>query len=179
MASFASSCTRGTSSIWTLEVESAGGLEKLLTIEVRPAGRLICQARGKCNRLATEKELHILHRWATQNNLRLAVRYPPPRHAPASPEKSQFLRAASRQTLAVFGNSSSHANTSACRTEASCALSIRQSEWPASVRLTDLSKFVLRRNAILCHSSISLALAANRHLEQVVFLAEYLLASSS
>lgn len=73
VASYASSCARGTTSIWTLEVETAGGLEKLLTVEVRPRERLICQARGKLNRRATEKELHILHRWSTQTGLRPIV----------------------------------------------------------------------------------------------------------
>ena len=39
---------------------------KLLTVEVRPSTRLICQARGKCNAMPAEKHRGILRRWAEQ-----------------------------------------------------------------------------------------------------------------
>ena len=72
VASYASSCARGHSSIWTMEVASCGSLSKALTVEVRNSARLICQARGKLNRLPTEKERDILKKWASEAGLRIA-----------------------------------------------------------------------------------------------------------
>ena len=45
---------------------------KVLTVEVNPATRLICQARGKRNALPTEKQRDILRRWAQRAGLQLA-----------------------------------------------------------------------------------------------------------
>jgi PcfJ-like protein len=72
VATYASSCARGRCSIWTMEVESLDGHTKAITIEVRNSVRLICQARGKANRLPTEKERGILRRWAEQIGLKTA-----------------------------------------------------------------------------------------------------------
>ncbi len=72
VATYASSCARGASSIWTLEIESFEGRAKVLTIEVRNAARQICQVRGKANRSATDKERAILRRWATKAGLTIA-----------------------------------------------------------------------------------------------------------
>lgn len=72
VGSYARSCAQGRSSIWTLEMESAEGKRKLLTVEVNNAARLICQARGKCNSLPTEKQRGVLRRWAERAGLRLA-----------------------------------------------------------------------------------------------------------
>lgn len=72
VASYAGSCVRGTCSIWTMEVDSSSGSEKVLTLEVTNASRQIRQARGKLNRLPTEKERSILMRWAETAGLRLA-----------------------------------------------------------------------------------------------------------
>lgn len=72
VASYAGSCARGHCSIWTMEVDSSGGCEKVLTLEVSNANRQIRQARGKLNRLPTEKERSILLRWAETAGLRLA-----------------------------------------------------------------------------------------------------------
>jgi hypothetical protein len=72
VATYAHSCARGACSIWTLEVETFEGRAKLLTVEVRNAARLICQARGKCNALPAEKHRGILRRWAEQAGLQLA-----------------------------------------------------------------------------------------------------------
>ena len=69
VATYAASCARGMASIWTLEVESRDGCEKLLTIEVRNSARLICQARGRMNRMPTQRELNLLHRWAATAGL--------------------------------------------------------------------------------------------------------------
>ncbi len=72
VASYAASCAHGRSSIWTMELHSNQELQKLLTIEVRTQDSTICQIRGKCNRLATEKERLVVQRWATKAGLRLA-----------------------------------------------------------------------------------------------------------
>jgi len=72
VATYASICANGRSSIWTMEYESASGSTKVLTIEVRSAARLIYEARGKANRMPTEKERKILGRWATKAGLSVA-----------------------------------------------------------------------------------------------------------
>ena len=53
-------------------MQTEAGLEKLPTVEVRNASRQICQAHGKLNRIPTERERNLLHRWATAAGLRLA-----------------------------------------------------------------------------------------------------------
>ncbi len=72
VATYARSCAKGASSIWTLEVESYAGKRKVLTVEVNNAARLICQARGKCNARPGDKHRRILSRWAEQTGLRVA-----------------------------------------------------------------------------------------------------------
>ncbi len=72
VATYASSCARGHCSIWTMEVESCEGFKKLITIEVSKVGNLICQARGKANRLPNEKEKNIIRRWAETAGLKVS-----------------------------------------------------------------------------------------------------------
>lgn len=72
VASYAHSCASGASSIWALDVETFEGRAKILTVEVENAARLICQARGKCNKLPGEKHRGILRRWAENAGLSLA-----------------------------------------------------------------------------------------------------------
>ena len=72
VASYAPACASGEVSIWTMEYESCTGLAKALTLEVRNAERLICQARGRSNRPATERERGIIRRWAEKAGLKLA-----------------------------------------------------------------------------------------------------------
>ncbi|HZZ78315.1 MAG TPA: PcfJ domain-containing protein, partial [Gemmataceae bacterium] len=72
VATYVSSCLHGKSSIWSMEVEKDGERQKMLTVEVDPAQRVICQARGKRNELPTEKCRDILRRWASQAGLQLA-----------------------------------------------------------------------------------------------------------
>lgn len=69
VASYARSCAEGASSIWTLEREDAGGVEKRLTVEVANARRQVAQARGRLNRLPQPEETEVLHRWAAQAGL--------------------------------------------------------------------------------------------------------------
>ena len=73
VASYANSCNRRYSSIWTMELETFSGVKKLLTIEVRLSTRTIVQIRGKSNRLPTEVERKIIRRWATQANLKVGA----------------------------------------------------------------------------------------------------------
>src|SRR4051812_8206552 len=64
VASYASSCVSGRTSIWSLRVRSASGEEaRLLSLEVHNATRQIVQARRKYNALPSEKERSILGRW--------------------------------------------------------------------------------------------------------------------
>ncbi len=72
VATYAASCARGRCSIWTMEVETFGGIDKTVTIEVRTSARMICQVRGKANRLPSEKERRIIQRWAESSGLSLA-----------------------------------------------------------------------------------------------------------
>ena len=53
-------------------METFEGRSKILTVEVQNGARLICQARGKCNKLPGEKHRAILRRWAEQAGLSLA-----------------------------------------------------------------------------------------------------------
>ncbi len=72
VAIYGSSCARGDCSIWTMELETFEGRTKLLTIEIRSHKLLICQARGKANRMRTERERGVLRRWAAQAGLTIA-----------------------------------------------------------------------------------------------------------
>jgi hypothetical protein len=69
VASYANSCHKGICSIWSMEVETDFGTEPLLTIEVNHQRKEMCQARGKANRLPTDKEKDILRRWAAKEQL--------------------------------------------------------------------------------------------------------------
>ena len=72
VATYATSCARGFSSIWTMEVESFEGISKAVTIEVRNSSRLIAQVRGKANRLPRQKERQVITRWAEAVGLKIA-----------------------------------------------------------------------------------------------------------
>jgi hypothetical protein len=71
VATYAKSCAHGACSIWRMEVETAEGTTKILTIEVRSDTKLIAQARGKCNALPAEKHRGLMRRWADQAGLQL------------------------------------------------------------------------------------------------------------
>ncbi len=72
VATYAPSCANGYTSIWTMELESFEGHRKVVTIEIRNNVRLICQIRGKANRLPSDKEKNIINRWATKVGLKMA-----------------------------------------------------------------------------------------------------------
>ena len=71
VATYAPSCAKGQSSIWTMEVDSSESVRKAVTIEVQSKSNLICQVRGRANRFATEKERKVIERWAETNGLRV------------------------------------------------------------------------------------------------------------
>jgi hypothetical protein len=71
VATYARSCAQGACSIWALEVVGPKGQSKLLTVEVRSATRVVCQARRKGNGLPTDEQRGILRRWAAQAGLRV------------------------------------------------------------------------------------------------------------
>jgi hypothetical protein len=72
VASFATSCHQGKRSIWTMDLETDEGTEKHLTIELDMAKKTIVQVRGQYNRFPINKEMEILRRWASQNELKVA-----------------------------------------------------------------------------------------------------------
>ena len=65
--SYADSCIKGRSSIWSYHETDFGMKKKKLTIQV--VGDGIVQVRGKFNREATEKERNKIQKWANDNNL--------------------------------------------------------------------------------------------------------------
>lgn len=69
VASYVHSCVSGSSSIWTMEVQTEEGTSKLLTIEVRLGDLNIRQIRGFKNRFPNQKEREIIQRWASQESL--------------------------------------------------------------------------------------------------------------
>ncbi|MBM4429541.1 MAG: hypothetical protein FJ026_04225, partial [Chloroflexi bacterium] len=60
VASYGRSCFRGRCSIWKMDVETEEGVEKLLTVQVYMANKMIGQIRGKYNRLATDEEKAVI-----------------------------------------------------------------------------------------------------------------------
>lgn len=72
VASYAAECAWRHTSIWSLRLENDTGERRVLTIEVDPATRTICQVRGKANRPPKERERGVLHRWVKREGLRMA-----------------------------------------------------------------------------------------------------------
>jgi hypothetical protein len=69
VASYARSCARGASAIFSMRINRAGGFERCLTIEVDPRARQIVQARGKCNVLPSPSQQRYLALWAADVEL--------------------------------------------------------------------------------------------------------------
>ncbi len=72
VGSYARSCYQGQTSIWTMRLTKKQATDRVLTIEVIPTSRVICQAKGRANRAPKEHELNILRRWAQAADLKLA-----------------------------------------------------------------------------------------------------------
>jgi hypothetical protein len=74
VASYERSCAIGQTSIWSMGIERNDGRRKrVLTVEVAVDRRVICQVRGKANRLPTAKEMDVVRRWAVQAGLTVDV----------------------------------------------------------------------------------------------------------
>jgi len=58
------------SAIYTMDLRDSDGEHKLLTIEVSRRHRVVCQVRGKRNRLPTKAEESVISRWAQENGLK-------------------------------------------------------------------------------------------------------------
>lgn len=72
VASYLDRCVRRQASIWSMEVEHPRGRHRVLTIEVDPAKRVICQARKKLNERPHEQEMEVLKLWAADQDLTIA-----------------------------------------------------------------------------------------------------------
>jgi hypothetical protein len=70
-ASYAGSCARRSTSIWSMRFEDGGRRFRVMTIEVDPATRTIRQARRRGNAPPNDKALGVLRRWAAREGLRL------------------------------------------------------------------------------------------------------------
>jgi len=68
-ATYAVSCHRRIASIWSVTCETASGVKRLLTVEVRLKVKEIVQVRGKKNRLPESKEEEVIRRWAAREGL--------------------------------------------------------------------------------------------------------------
>jgi hypothetical protein len=69
VASYAHSCAKRSTSIWSLTLTSVKGHENMTTVEVDLRNRMIVQARKRNNERPTKKEWDILSRWALKNNI--------------------------------------------------------------------------------------------------------------
>ena len=82
VASYAASCAKGNNSIWSLKMKEGEqeNSRRVMTVEVDNHRRLVCQARGKCNKQPGEKRAsprlscapEIIKRWAAQESLTIA-----------------------------------------------------------------------------------------------------------
>lgn len=72
VASYAHSCFRGKSAIYTMDMREHDGITKMVTIEVNLQTHQICQVRGKRNRLPTSKEMDVLKRWAEKESIQIS-----------------------------------------------------------------------------------------------------------
>jgi hypothetical protein len=70
---YANSCRRGETTIWSLRLRAAGEEKRMVTIEVDPHKRTIIQARAKCNRWPGARSGQIIRQWASRAGLGLAV----------------------------------------------------------------------------------------------------------
>jgi hypothetical protein len=68
---YADRCRRGETTIWSLRLRVKEGEKRVATIEVNPRRRAIVQVRAKCNQRPVPSSIHILRRWAAQENLLL------------------------------------------------------------------------------------------------------------
>ena len=73
VASYAASCQKRVSSIWSVRRETAAGVARVLTVELDVKRRELVQIRGAKNRLPDTHEIAIVRRWAHANGLTVAT----------------------------------------------------------------------------------------------------------
>lgn len=73
VASYAPSCARGRSSIWSMRCQAHEGTLHVLTIGVSPSDKRVVEARGKFNEAPSAKAMDILRRWAEREDLTLPI----------------------------------------------------------------------------------------------------------
>jgi hypothetical protein len=73
VGSYAHLCYRRSSSIWSLRILQGEKIRSVLTVEVDPKKRVVIQARGRANRLASGKPLQVLYDWAVREGLHMAI----------------------------------------------------------------------------------------------------------
>lgn len=73
VASYAHSCYRGRTTIWTMDCAASDSVKKRLTIELRMGDFTVCQIRGASNRQATAAEMQIVNRWMVREKLKLSA----------------------------------------------------------------------------------------------------------
>jgi len=73
VATYEDSILEGRSSIWSMKVERPEGVQRAVTIEVRPGTRSVVECLGKCNRAPLPEERRILERWARENGLKVEL----------------------------------------------------------------------------------------------------------
>ena len=73
VASYTFRCASGDCAIFTLEriYPISQQIEKIATLEVIPAKRILIQAKGKCNTALTPKALNIVNRWAMATGIKV------------------------------------------------------------------------------------------------------------
>jgi hypothetical protein len=72
VASYARTCARGASAIFSLKIDSGAGLDRRLTIEIDVRSRRIIQARGRYNALPQPLDERYFRNWATAGGLTIA-----------------------------------------------------------------------------------------------------------
>lgn len=72
VASYARSCARGSSAIYSLKKDDGSGYERRLTIQLDVASKRIVQARGRYNALPLPLDQRYLRNWATAAGLAVA-----------------------------------------------------------------------------------------------------------
>jgi hypothetical protein len=72
VASYVDRCSARLTTIWSMQVDTGDGPRRALTVEVDPARKTICQARGHGNRQPRRAEREILERWAKREGLTIA-----------------------------------------------------------------------------------------------------------
>jgi hypothetical protein len=72
VATYAETCAKRQSAIWSLKIENGEGRKPVLTIEVDLPTKTICQVRGRCNRLPKDHEIAVIRRWMAREGIRMA-----------------------------------------------------------------------------------------------------------